>query len=192
LRRSRDNFTLERAGRALALCGAAEEGSRLSADLASRFSSATLTRQLQPPIIDAARALDARDPRRSLAVLDPVRPSDRSRGAAFWPAYLRGQAYLAVGDGAEAVHQFQTIVDRRGETPDSVLLPLSRLGLARASTLCRQHPERTRPLRRVLRGLARRGFGSAAGARGARGVRPPPLIPDPAHVSCTLQKADPG
>ena len=40
---SRDNFTLERASRALALCGAADEVSRLSGELAERFPNATQT-----------------------------------------------------------------------------------------------------------------------------------------------------
>ena len=40
---SRDNFTLERANRALALCGASSDVAALSAELERRFPEATLT-----------------------------------------------------------------------------------------------------------------------------------------------------
>jgi predicted Zn-dependent protease len=53
----------------------------------------------------------------------------------FWPSYLRGQAYLQQKDGQAAATQFQSILDRRGEVPGSILYPLAHLGLARAAVL---------------------------------------------------------
>jgi hypothetical protein len=133
--RSRDNFTLERAGRALALCGANAQAAKLSAELAGRFPDATLTRQLQLPVMAAALAIQAGDPRHALALLEPANAYDGARGAEFWPAYLRGLAYLATGQGAEAAREFDRNLGHRGEAVDSILYPLSRLGLARASVL---------------------------------------------------------
>ena len=135
LERSRDNFTLERAGRALALCGIASDVSKLSAELTQRFPDATFTRQLQLPVMAAALALQRGDAKGALAILEPVKPYDWARGAEFWPGYLRGLAYLATNQGADAVRQFQAIAGRRGEAPDSILFPLARLGLARAWAL---------------------------------------------------------
>jgi tetratricopeptide (TPR) repeat protein len=132
---SRDNFTLERAGRALALCGASAEASKLSTELADRFPDATLTRRVQLPVIAAALAIQGGDPAHGLNVLEPVRPYDRARGAEFWPAYLRGTAYLAAKNGADAAREFEDILGHRGEVPDSILFPLSHLGLARAAAL---------------------------------------------------------
>ena len=132
---SRDNSTLERSGRALALCGAQSEVSRLSGELADRFPNATLTRRIQLPVTAAALAIQGGDSTRGLALLEPVRPYDHARGADFWPAYLRGQAYLTSKDGREAGVQFETILNHRGEGPDSPLYPLAHLGLARAATL---------------------------------------------------------
>jgi hypothetical protein len=40
---SRDNFTLERSGRAIALCGQRADAAALSSELAKRFPDATLT-----------------------------------------------------------------------------------------------------------------------------------------------------
>jgi eukaryotic-like serine/threonine-protein kinase len=130
---SRDNFTLERAGRAYALCGASAEAATLSQELTTRFSDATLTRRLQLPLMAATLALQRGDGQRALALLEPVKPYDRARGAELWPSYVRGLSHLAAKDGAAARRQFEEIAARRGEAPDSVLLALSHLGLARAA-----------------------------------------------------------
>ncbi len=132
---SRDNTTLERSGRALALCGAREDATKLSDELALRFPAATLTERIQQPVIAAALAIHGGDPARGLALLEPVAPYDHARSADFWPAYLRGLAYLAAGSGAEAGRQFEAILNHRGEAPDSILFPLSHLGAARAAAL---------------------------------------------------------
>jgi tetratricopeptide (TPR) repeat protein len=132
---SRDNFTLERAGRALALCGAAAAASTLSTELADRFPHATLTRRIQVPVIAAALAVHAGDAAGAVAALEGVRPYDRARGAEFWPEYLRGLAYLSGKHGVEAGKEFAAILTRRGEAPDSILFSMSHLGRARAAVL---------------------------------------------------------
>jgi tetratricopeptide (TPR) repeat protein len=131
---SRDNFTLERAGRTLALCGAAGADT-LSSELATRFPAATLTARIQLPVIAAELALQHGDAARALQLLDPVKPYDRAPSSEFWPAYLRGQAYLKANDGRGAAEQFRSIVDHRGAAPTSALYPLAHLGLARASVM---------------------------------------------------------
>ncbi|MEP7304085.1 MAG: serine/threonine-protein kinase [Acidobacteriota bacterium] len=131
----RDNFTLERASRALALCDAAGEASSLLVELADRFPEATLTTRVQRPVTAAALAIRRGEPGRALALLDPVKPYDHVPAAEFWPAYLRGQAYLALKDGPSATVQFQSILDHRGESTASPLYPLARLGVARAAVL---------------------------------------------------------
>jgi Tfp pilus assembly protein PilF len=131
----RDNFTLERASRTLALCDAASEASSLSAELANRFPNATLTARIQLPAIAAALAIRRAEPARALELLDSVKPYDHAPAAEFWPAYLRGLAYLQSKDGRSAVVQFQSILDHRGEAPTSPLYPLAHLGLARAAVL---------------------------------------------------------
>ena len=132
---SRDNFTIERSSRALALCGAGAEVSRLSAELTDRFPNATLTARIQLPVTAAALAVQRSEWTSGIAQLEPVRPYDRARGSEFWPAYLRGQAYLALNDGQAAGAEFETILNHRGEAPDSPLYPLAHLGVARAATL---------------------------------------------------------
>ena len=131
----RDNFTLERASRTLALCDAAGEASSLSAELARRFPDATLTTRIHLPLTAAALALRRGESARAVELLDPVKPFEHAPAAEFWPAYLRGQAYLDLKDGRSAAAEFQGIVDHRGDAPMSPLYPLAHLGLARAAVL---------------------------------------------------------
>ena len=129
---SRDVFTLESAGTALAWCGGTADVSVLSGELARRFPEAILTTRLHLPVIAAAAALTGGAPARALESLEPVRPFDHSASAAFWPSYLRGQAHMQLAHGAEAATDFRSIIEHRGELPDSPLYPLAHLGLARA------------------------------------------------------------
>jgi tetratricopeptide (TPR) repeat protein len=138
---SRDNFTLERAGRALAFCSLAGESSRLSTELRTRFSNATLTMRLQLPVIAAATEVARGDFRRALEMLEPVKPYDEAPAAELWATFLRGQAYLGLNDGRAALSEFQNILDRRGAAPTSPLYPLAHLGRARAAALARDDAE---------------------------------------------------
>jgi tetratricopeptide (TPR) repeat protein len=131
---SRDNFTLERANRTLAMCGA-DEGAGLSGELADRFPSATVTTRIQLPVAAAAFALRRGEPARVLEILDPVKPYDWAPASELWPPYLRAQAYLSLKDGGAASAQFRAILEHRGRAPTSPLYPLAQLGLARAAAL---------------------------------------------------------
>jgi hypothetical protein len=131
----RDNFTLERAGRTLALCGADRRASDLLDELARRFPSATLTTRLHRPVILAAMALSRGDAAKAVTELEPVHAYDHAPAAEFWPSYLTGLAQLLLKDGRAAAEAFSNIVNHRGEAPTSPLYPLAHLGLARASTL---------------------------------------------------------
>jgi predicted Zn-dependent protease len=52
--------------------------------------------------------------------------------ATLYPAYVRGQAYLAKGDDLGAINEFQKLSDHRGVEVNDPLVPLARVGLARA------------------------------------------------------------
>jgi len=132
---SRDNYSLERASRALALCGADREASALVSELARRYPEATVTNRVSLPITAAARAIRRGEWMRALEILEPVKPYDRAPRAEFWPAYLRGQAQMGLKRSAEAMAEFQTVLDHRGEAPVSQLYPFAHLGLARAAAL---------------------------------------------------------
>ena len=125
---SRDNFTLERASRALALCGA-DEGASLSAELADRFPDATLTTRIQLPGDGRGVALRRGEPARALELLEPVK-SVRSGAGVGVLARLSSRSGVPVVErrpgGQRAVPR---ILEHRGEAPD---LAAVRAGAARA------------------------------------------------------------
>ena len=132
---NRDNFTLERAARAHALCGGGEASHQLTEELRTRFPAATLTARIHRPLTAAALAAAQLDFARAIRLLEPVKPYDHAPAAEFWPAYVRGEAYLGLKDAAAASAQFQSILEYRGRAPMSPLYPLAHRGAARAAAL---------------------------------------------------------
>lgn len=53
--------------------------------------------------------------------------------AKLWPAFLRGHIYAARKEPLRAAIEFQHVIDRRSESSDSLLYPMSLLGRARAA-----------------------------------------------------------
>jgi len=53
----------------------------------------------------------------------------------MYPTYIRGQAYLAAGQGKEAAAEFQKILDHSGIVWNCWTGALARLGVARATAL---------------------------------------------------------
>ena len=132
---SRDSGTLERALRAFGRCGAAAEVSALSAEIAKRYPDATLPNRVTVPVAAAMIALTRGDAARAIDLLEPVRAYDHAPSAEFWPAYVRGEAYLQLKDPRHAAEEFRTITEHRGEVPATPLYPLAHVGLARAAVL---------------------------------------------------------
>ena len=130
---SRDNFTLERASRVLALCGDGTGVSVLSAELSQRFPESTFTAGVQIPTAAAALSLRRNDAARAVKLLERVKPYDHAPSAEFWSKYLRGEALLQSEHAKAAAQEFQSVAAHRGEAPLSPLFALAHLGLGRAS-----------------------------------------------------------
>jgi eukaryotic-like serine/threonine-protein kinase len=77
------------------------------------------------------RALQAVDTLNIVGPLDWASPDAFSMSTLF-PAYERGQAYLAAGEGGKAAAEFQKLIDHPGTVLNFPLGALARLGLARA------------------------------------------------------------
>ena len=130
---ARSRVSLPRAALAFALCGEANQAQAILAELRQHYPEDTLINELWLPVIRAALELQHGN---TAQAMEQLQAATRYEAAAeFWPQYLRGQAYLKLGQGAAAAGEFQKILDHRGEAPLSVLYPLARLGLARAAKL---------------------------------------------------------
>jgi predicted Zn-dependent protease len=61
-----------------------------------------------------------------------IPPTEGELQLNLYPVYIRGQAYLAAHRGAEAVAEFNKILDQRGAVSNGLIGALAHLGLGRA------------------------------------------------------------
>ena len=136
---------------AFALAGDATQAETLVRDLAKRFPLDTQMQFLWLPTIQAQLALNHHDPALALRALQvPSAPlefgivafSANASGSCLYPDYIRGQAYLAIGQGAAAAAEFQKILDRGGIVWNCWTGALAHLGVARANALLARTSQR--------------------------------------------------
>ncbi len=107
---------------ALALAGDSSGSQKLASDLEKRFPEDTPVQFEYIPTLRALFALAHQAPLDAVERLQTALPYDFALpGTAFfaklgglYPAYVRGEAYLAAGRGREAVAEFQKVLDHRG------------------------------------------------------------------------------
>jgi tetratricopeptide (TPR) repeat protein/predicted Ser/Thr protein kinase len=135
--------TVRRLGRpalALAICGDAAQAEKLAGETSKLFPNGTLWNAVQLPAMRAAIALRRDQPAKAVELLASASPYERAYPEAV---YLRGLAYLGLGEGAEAAAEFEKILDHKGANWGSAwqhpywgqFYSLSYLGLARGSVL---------------------------------------------------------
>jgi eukaryotic-like serine/threonine-protein kinase len=130
---------------ALLLAGANKDSqaqvTKLMDDLARRFPEDTVVQFNYLPTIKALLQLNLGNPSKAIEILEPARtyelgsPSNISMSLSMYPVYVRGLAYLAAKQGAEAAAEFQKILTRRGIVQTEPIGSLALLGLARAYAL---------------------------------------------------------
>jgi tetratricopeptide (TPR) repeat protein len=113
----------------LAFGNEAQGASLLQADLAKSPSDTLLNEDFAPEE-HAALALRHNQPSEAVKAMTP--PSGLIETHTFDATYVRGEAYLAAGDAANAAMEFRRIADNPALDPVSPLYPLGWLGLARA------------------------------------------------------------
>jgi serine/threonine protein kinase/Flp pilus assembly protein TadD len=114
--------------------GDLNQAQKLSEELDKNYPQDTFVQKYWLPAIRAA--LDLRQGNGSKAVddLEPATAFELGNLSSLplYPTYIRGQAYLAVGDSSKAAAEFQKFIDHRGVVLNFHLGALARLGLARA------------------------------------------------------------
>jgi tetratricopeptide (TPR) repeat protein len=126
--------TSRRLGRpalALALCGNSAAAERLVEKKAKALPNGTIWNAVQMPAIQAAVQLRKNRPAAAIQLLAGATPYERAFPEVGW---LRGQAYLSMGMGSDAVTEFKKILNRKGASWE-LFYPLSYAGLANAYAL---------------------------------------------------------
>jgi tetratricopeptide (TPR) repeat protein len=129
-------------GLAFARAGDIAKAEQQADRLNQEFPLDTLVQNYWIPAIRASIELDRKSPEKAILLLQAALPYELADPPPFaagtvYPAYLRGQAYLAAGQGAEASAEFQKLIDHRGVVVNFPLGALAHLGLARARALTR-------------------------------------------------------
>ena len=107
-------------------------------ELNKKFPLNTIMQSIWLPTIRGQVAVNRNTPPAAVKLLQPAIPFELSTGveplgySCIYPAYIRGQAYLAEGQAVSAAAEFQKILDHRGLVQNCTTGPLAHLGLARA------------------------------------------------------------
>jgi hypothetical protein len=118
------------------MAGDTARAESLAQDLGTRFPLATEMQSLWLPTIHAQLALDRKNPGFALNALQAALPIELSyRDSCLYHVYIRGEAYLAAGQGSAAAAEFQKILDHSGIVWNCWTGALAHLGVARANAL---------------------------------------------------------
>jgi hypothetical protein len=126
---------------AFALAGDTTRAESLAQDLSRQFPLDTQVQSLWLPAIHAQLAVDKKNPTSALNVLQSAAPIELgeiefvANISCLYPTYIRGEAYLAAGQGSAAAAEFQKILDHSGIIWNCWTGALARLGVARANAL---------------------------------------------------------
>jgi tetratricopeptide (TPR) repeat protein len=143
---SKDRDVEDGAAFALALAGDATRPQTLADDLEKRFPEDTSARFMYVPAIRAVLALNRSpkpgEPRKAIELLQTAVPYDSAAPGSWfgffgfmYPAYVRGEAYLAAHQYVQAAAEFQRILDHRGLVFCDPVGAVARLQLGRALAL---------------------------------------------------------
>ena len=126
---------------AFAMAGNASRAQSLAQDANKRFPLGTQMQKVWLPTIQTQLALNSKDPARALSVLPTASPIEfgltpfSNSITCLYSTYLRGNAYLANGNGADAAAEFNKIIDHSGVVWNCWTGALAHLGVARANAL---------------------------------------------------------
>jgi tetratricopeptide (TPR) repeat protein len=137
---SSDRYTQVLGALALARAGDSAQAQKIADNLAKEFPVDTGVNSYWLPVIRASLAINRHEPAKAIEQLQPSATYELglispSYMGSLYPVYVRGQAYLLLHHGKEAVTEFQKFLDHRGIVFNFPLGGLAHLGLARAYTL---------------------------------------------------------
>ena len=113
----------------------------MAQDLGKRFPLDTQMQSLWLPAIQAQLALDKKNPASALNALQAASAIELgaipfvANISCLYHVYVRGEAYLAAGQGSAAAAEFRKIIDHRGIVWNCWTGALAHLGVARANAL---------------------------------------------------------
>ena len=126
---------------AFAQAGDTARAESLAQGLEKRFPLDTQMQSIWLPVVHAQVALNRKNPALALNVLQAASPIESgniqfvNNASCLYNIYVRGEAYLAAGQGSAAAAEFQKILDHSGIVLNCWTGALAHLGVARADAL---------------------------------------------------------
>jgi eukaryotic-like serine/threonine-protein kinase len=115
-----------------ALAGENNKALQLASQVGKEHPDDTLTQAVYLPLVQAAVALNNGNAKKAIDLLNPASPYDRANLPVM---YVRGLAYLKMGQGNEAAREFQKILSLRNFAATDFLMSMAQLGLSRVYAL---------------------------------------------------------
>jgi DNA-binding winged helix-turn-helix (wHTH) protein/Flp pilus assembly protein TadD len=112
-----------------------DEANRLADEVSQEAPLDTIVQKYLVPTVHAAVKLNQHDPKAAINLLRGTVQYDLAYTLSFdylYPAYIRGLAYLELGDGRLAAVEFQKLIDNPGLCWEYITCPLARFQLGRA------------------------------------------------------------
>ena len=127
----------ERSAMALARIGDDTHAEQLANELDSQYPVGTIMQAYTLPCIRAMIEINRKHPAKALELLNVALPYELAMQsfANVQPAYVRGLAYLQVGDGLKAAAEFRKLIGNPGVVTSSITGPAAYLQLARAEKM---------------------------------------------------------
>ena len=128
---------------ALSLARDPVQAQKLTDDLEQHYPQDTAVRFSYLPTLHAVLAMNRGDPAKAIESLQIAAPFElgtqrstfHGNFGALYPIYMRGNAYLAIHQGNQAIAEFQKVLDHRGIVVSDPIGALARLQLGRAYAL---------------------------------------------------------
>ena len=123
----------------LARSGESAQAQKLADELEGQNSSNTMILDYWLPTVRAAIEINHKNPSKAVEILEVSRPSELAYpppavefGSFLYPAYVRGEAFLLLHRGTDAIVEFQKFLNHRGMVANCPLGALAHVQLGRA------------------------------------------------------------
>ncbi len=129
LKKSQSPTSLLNAADVYARCGEDAKAEKLAAQATAQRPDDEIVQSVIAPGVLAVIAMNHHDSQKALDLMKKAEPYDRANTESL---YIRASALLMAGRGADAVQEFQRVLNLESYQPADLFVSLARLGLARA------------------------------------------------------------
>lgn len=129
LKLSQSPYVVLNSAIALAIVGEDSRAAKLANEVAQKRPYDTLVQFVMTPLVKAQIEINQGNPAKAIDLLDSALVYARANSGVL---YVRGNAYLKAGRGSDAVQAFQRLLDMKNVIAVDPLMPLAKVGIARA------------------------------------------------------------